>query len=83
MNEGHKVFGQIQQALADVAKVEQGVRPEGRRITLVLAPASKQKEKPAAHAPAAPAPPAPAPAAPAPPAAVGQPPSADPAGPTQ
>jgi len=41
IDEGVKVFGQIRDALADVSKVDQNFRREGRRITMTLAPSSK------------------------------------------
>ena len=43
IDEGTKVFEQIKTALADVAKVDQDSRFEGRRITMTLAPASIRK----------------------------------------
>ena len=39
--EGLKVFDSIRDMLSDVAKVEQGSRHEGRRITMLLGPDSK------------------------------------------
>ena len=64
VDEGRKIFAQIQQDLADLAKVEQSVRYEGKRITMMLAPsgkkpgspASKETPRPAAGKPAGPAP---------------------------
>ena len=41
IDEGQKVFKQIVEALADVAKVDQNYRREGRRITMTLAPLTK------------------------------------------
>ena len=68
IEEGERVFGRIKQDLADVSKVEQDLRREGRRVTMLLVPSGK---KPAAKASAGakrPAPAAPGPAPPAPPA---------------
>jgi translation initiation factor IF-3 len=68
MEEGRKVFGSIKAELALVGKVDQDVRSEGKRITMVLAPvgaaAAPKPGKPAAPA-GAPARPSSAPAAPA------------------
>lgn len=49
IDEGQKVFEKIQKDLADVSKVDQGFRREGRRITMTLAstgpaPAAKKPE---------------------------------------
>jgi len=91
--EGRKVFEHITEALADLSKVDQPFRFEGRRLTMTLAstgkkPASaaatnkaKSAEKasaPAAAAPAASAPAAAAPAASAPAPAPAAPPEAAP-----
>jgi len=47
IEEGLKVFAHIKEALADVAKVDQDFRREGRRITMWLRPApSKSSAKP-------------------------------------
>ena len=71
IDEGQRVFREIQEALADVSKIDQNYRREGRRITMTLGAAVKgasPKPKPAipkaAPSPAAPAAPA-EPAAPA------------------
>ena len=74
--EGQRVFGHIKQDLADVSKVEQDLRREGRRVTMLLIPSGKKPAakpavaKPAVAKPATarPAPAAPPPAPPAPPA---------------
>ena len=60
IDEGQKVFARITENLADVSKVEQGFRREGRRITMLLIPGGGKKPaaKPAAAKPPAPAPPA-------------------------
>ncbi len=42
IDEGWKVFERVQNALADISKVEQSVRREGRRITMTLAPNNKK-----------------------------------------
>ena len=63
IDEGEKVFQQIKADLAEVAKVEQDFRREGRRITMLLtpsgtpkkAPGEKERPTPAPSAPAAPA----------------------------
>ncbi len=78
IDEGQKIFTSIKEQLADIAKVEQDFRREGRRITMMLAPAAKPKpppkppkkpKKPKDQAPAEPQQAqADAPAAPAPPA---------------
>ncbi len=39
---GVQRFNEIQEALADVAKVERGLRFEGRRLTIMLAPLGKK-----------------------------------------
>jgi translation initiation factor IF-3 len=56
---GFDVFSQIKAQLAEVSKIDQDVRREGRRITMVLSPGSSAKAKPAASA-AQPARPSPA-----------------------
>lgn len=73
-DEGRRIFEQIKKELADVAKVDQDTRFEGKRFTMTLAPlgmASPAGKKPGAQAggkPAAPRPAlAPKPAAAAPP----------------
>ncbi len=77
MEEGKKIFAHVKETLADVAKVDQDYRYEGKRITMTLAPGvasaaqPKPAGKPGAAKPGAIAPggpkPAPAPnAAPAP-----------------
>lgn len=43
IDEGQKVFARIQELLADVSKIEQAYRREGRRITTMLAPSGKAK----------------------------------------
>lgn len=67
VDEGRKIFQQIQEALSDVAKVEQAVRYEGKRITMTLAsgsskppvaPGKPPESKPASASPAPAAPPA-------------------------
>ena len=66
IDEGQRIFNEIKEALADVSKVDQNYRREGRRITMTLGPIAKG-DKPAAAKPApAPqgAPPAPHAAAP-------------------
>lgn len=62
IEEGAKVFDKIRDDLADIAKVEQPQRREGKRITMTLCPGGKSAAAPAA----APGVPAPKPAAPAP-----------------
>jgi translation initiation factor IF-3 len=47
IDEGQKVFERIKQDLADVSKVEQGFRREGRRITMLLVPGVTKKAEPA------------------------------------
>ena len=42
IDEGQKVFEQIREALADISKVDQNYRREGRRITMTLAPLGKK-----------------------------------------
>lgn len=84
-DEGRKVFQQITEELADVSKVDQSFRFEGRRLTMTLASTGKKAApgKPAkapakpASKPAASATPAPA-AAPATAPAPSQEPAADP-----
>ena len=44
IDEGQKVFRNIQESLADISKVDQNYRREGRRITMTLAPAAKKPE---------------------------------------
>lgn len=55
IEEGHRVFQSIQTSLEDVAKIDQPARKEGRRITMTLAPGSKDQaaRKPDASPPAA------------------------------
>jgi len=50
IDEGQKVFGNIQESLADISKVDQNYRREGRRITMTLAPAAKKPETKAGKA---------------------------------
>jgi translation initiation factor IF-3 len=78
VDEGRRIFGSIKTTLADIAKVDQDFRFEGKRITMTLAaigvatppPAKKPAApKPAAPKPVAGDPPAPAPAPAAPQAA--------------
>jgi len=82
IDEGQKVFKRIKELLEDVGKVEQDFRREGKRITMMLAPAGKnapakeaapkkiaESKAPAAAAPANP---------PAPPVAPAEPAAADP-----
>lgn len=38
IDEGQRIFGQIKEKLADVSKVEQNYKYEGKRITMVLGP---------------------------------------------
>jgi len=45
MEEGHRVFAQIIQELAEISKVEQSSRREGRRITMMLAPSAHKTAK--------------------------------------
>ena len=71
---GIEVFQRIKESLSDIVKIERDVRREGRRITMLLAPApgkaaAKPAEKPKAEATAS-APPAEAPDT-APPAQTG------------
>lgn len=42
IDEGIKVFNQIQEILADIAKVDSATRREGRRIAMALTPVSKK-----------------------------------------
>ena len=42
VDEGHRIFTMIKDALEDVAKVDMHVRREGRRITMTLAPTAKK-----------------------------------------
>ena len=55
IDEGQKVFAHIKEALADVAKVDQDFRREGRRITMWLRPLVAQipaaNAQPTAEAP--------------------------------
>jgi len=44
IDEGQKIFQSIQEQLAEVAKVEQHFRREGRRITMLLAPSGVPKK---------------------------------------
>ena len=69
IDEGQRIFNEIKEALADVSRVDQNYRREGRRITMTLGPLAKG-DKPAAAKPK-PAPPTAPQAAPqaAPPAA--------------
>jgi len=59
VDEGRKVFAHIQETLGDLVKVEQPVRYEGKRITMMLAPSGKKPgsggaaASAAAHQPAA------------------------------
>lgn len=46
IDEGQKIFTSIKEQLADIAKVEQDFRREGRRITMMLAPSAKPKPPP-------------------------------------
>lgn len=46
IDEGKKVFTQVKADLADLAKVEQDFRYEGKRITMTLAPGVKGQEVP-------------------------------------
>jgi len=72
IDEGQKIFRQIQETLSDVSKVDQDYRREGRRITMTLGPLAKSPP-PKGKPPAAPAPPRPQAPAPAPQAAPEQP----------
>ena len=45
IDEGIKVFGRVIEMLADIAKVEQHSRREGRRITMLVAPLGGQQVK--------------------------------------
>ncbi len=46
IDEGQRRFTEIKKSLADIARVDQDFRREGRRITMLLAPLSKeQREK--------------------------------------
>ncbi len=67
LDEGKKIFEHIKTTLADVAKIDQDYRYEGKRITMTLAAGGKQAAATAAAAAAAPV--AGKPAAPASPAA--------------
>jgi translation initiation factor IF-3 len=54
IDEGTRIFQQIQKELEDVSKVDQGFRREGRRITMTLAPSRREpvkEEKAPASAP--------------------------------
>jgi translation initiation factor IF-3 len=53
VDEGKKIFAKIKADLAEVAKVEQDFRYEGKRITMLLAQAGKKVETGAAPASAA------------------------------
>lgn len=44
IDEGIRIFQRIQEELSDVSKVEQNFRREGRRITMMLAPAGPPKK---------------------------------------
>ena len=74
IDEGRNVFEKVKEQLAEIAKVDQNYRFEGRRLTMTLAPLSQQPVKKAPKpakktAPKPPAEPTPAPAAePTPPA---------------
>ena len=46
VEEGQKILERITAELADLSKVEQSSRREGRRITMLLAPSIKRGEKP-------------------------------------
>jgi len=50
IDEGQKVFENIIASLADVSKIDQRYRREGRRITMTLAPDSSKKQAAAARA---------------------------------
>jgi translation initiation factor IF-3 len=56
IDEGERVFQRVKEQLADVSKVDQDWRREGRRITMTLAPVPRKSV--AAPPPAASAPPA-------------------------
>ncbi len=43
VDEGHRIFDQIKEELAEVGKVDMHVRREGRRITMTLAPIAKKQ----------------------------------------
>ncbi len=43
IEEGQKVFEAIKEELADISKIEQSYRREGRRITMMLSPSGKTK----------------------------------------
>ena len=43
IDEGRKIFEKIQQDLSDVSKIDQPHKYEGKRITMVLAPAAAKK----------------------------------------
>ena len=67
IDEGKKIFEDIKVGLAEVAKIEQDYRYEGKRITMLLSPAPKKAKEVKAAAPGQPATgaaPAAAPAAP-------------------
>ncbi len=69
---GRDVLNSVKEVLADVAKVERDFRMEGRRLTMVLGPMTKQgsgRSSQPAKRKTAPPPPAPPPPAAAPPAA--------------
>ena len=57
IDEGQRIFREIQEALSDVSKIDQNYRREGRRITMTLAPLAKgaKPAKPEAEAPSKPA----------------------------
>jgi len=65
IEQGERVFQQVQALLGDVSKIEQPPHREGRRLTMALTPSGKKAQKPASGERAdaeAPSPPAPAPA---------------------
>ncbi|MFW6159365.1 MAG: translation initiation factor IF-3 [Planctomycetota bacterium] len=45
VDEGYRVFERIKQELGELAKVERPPRREGRRITIMFAPAARKAEK--------------------------------------
>ncbi len=68
IDEGQRVFAHIKQDLSDVSRVEQDLRREGRRVTMLLIPSGRKaaaKPAAAAKATAATKPAAPPPAPPA------------------
>jgi translation initiation factor IF-3 len=44
IEEGHKVFDRVREELAEVGKIDQHYRREGRRITMTLAPLPRRGE---------------------------------------